>query len=358
MARQKGLTAMNSMKNYFRLLAEDKQKDPTSGVLSAILSFAAWGYGLGVRTFRWLYENKVLPRKRLTYPVISVGNLTWGGTGKTPFVEYLARKAGMYRRVPLILMRGYSHDEALELQSHLPAAVLGVGKDRAKVAERVKKEKRRVDIAVLDDGLQHQALHRDIDIIVVNSLNAFGNGKLMPRGILREPLGVLNRAAIIVLTHVNLVSPEELKKLKEKIKALAPQAQMVETLMEVLFLYRAKTKVRMAIEKMNGRRVATFAAVGTPRSFQLVLRRFQLKTIRNFEFLDHHEYTREELLKIKEVSQSARVDEIITTEKDFYRSRELITEMLNPLVLAARLRVVSGEEFLNDRLFRLLGARP
>ena len=86
---------MDSMKKYFRLLAEDKQNDPTSGVLSALLSLAAWVYGLGVGIFRWLYEHKVLPRKRLPYPVISVGNLTWGGTGKTPFVEYLARKIGM-----------------------------------------------------------------------------------------------------------------------------------------------------------------------------------------------------------------------------------------------------------------------
>jgi tetraacyldisaccharide 4'-kinase len=345
------------MKNYFRLLAEDKQHDAASKVLSVFLFLAAFGYGLGVRVFRWLYEHKILPRKRLPYPVISVGNLTWGGTGKTPFVEYLARKIGIHRRVPLVLTRGYSHDEALELQNHLPAAIIGVGKDRAKVAERVKQEKRHVDIAILDDGLQHQALERDVDIVAINSLNPFGNGSLIPRGILREPLTVLKRAAIIVLTHVNLVSPEELKTLKSRIALLAPQAQVVETVMEVLFLYRAKTKVRMAIEKMAGHRVATFAAVGTPRSFQLVLQRFQLKTVRNFEFLDHHEYTKEELLKIKEVAQSAGAEEIITTEKDFYRSRALITEILNPMILAARLRVVSGDEILTDRLFRLLGVK-
>jgi tetraacyldisaccharide 4'-kinase len=348
---------MDSMKNYFRLLAEDKQNDPTNGVLSGALSLAAWGYGLGVQTFRGLYEKNILKRKHLPYPVISVGNLTWGGTGKTPFVEYLARKIGMHRRVPLVLTRGYSHDEALELQNHLPTAVIGVGKDRAKVAHRVKEEKRHVDVAILDDGLQHQILHRDVDIIVINSLNPFGNGKLIPRGILREPLSVLSRAAIIVLTHVNLVTSEELKKLKEKIAVLAPQARIVETMMEVLFLYRAKTRVRMAIEKMNGRRVATFAAVGTPRSFQLVLQRYQLKTVRNFEFLDHHEYTKEELLKIKEVAQSAGAEEIITTEKDFYRSRPLISDTLNPLILAARLKVVSGEDILTDRLFRLLGVK-
>jgi tetraacyldisaccharide-1-P 4'-kinase len=88
-----------------------------------------------------------------------------------------------------------------------------------------------------------------------------------------------------------------------------------------------------------------------------VLQRFQLKTVRNFEFLDHHEYTKEELLKIKEVAKSAGAEEIITTEKDFYRSRELISETLNPLVLAARLKVVLGDEILTDRLSRLLEAK-
>ena len=348
---------MNSLKNYFRLLAEDKQNDAASALLYPLAGFLAWGYGFGVRTFRWLYENKVLPRKKLSFPVISVGNLTWGGTGKTPVVEYLARKICAHRRAPLILTRGYSHDEVEELQHHLPMAVLGVGKDRAQVAERIQKEKKHVDLALLDDGLQHVILERDVEIVVINSLNPFGNGKLIPRGILREPLTVLKRAMIIVLTHVNLVSEDDLKKLKERLTLLAPQAQVVETLMEPLFLYRAKTRVRMPLEKLTNKRVATFAAVGTPRSFQLVLQRSHLKTVRNFEFLDHHDYNEEELLKIKQIAQSAGAEEIITTEKDFYRSRERISNTLNPLVLAARLRVVSGEEILTDRLFRLLGVR-
>ena len=108
---------------------------------------------------------------------------------------------------------------------------------------------------------------------------------------------------------------------------------------------------------MQGKKAATFAAVGTPRSFQLVLQRCGIKTIRNFEFLDHHQYTEAELQEIKEISQSAGADEIITTEKDFFRSRELMTRALNPLILAARLRIHSGEEILTDRLLRLLGIK-
>lgn len=348
---------MNRLKNYFRLLAEDKANDTASVFLYPVLEMAAWCYRLGVRIFRWLYESKILPRKRLSWPVVSVGNLTWGGTGKTPFVEYLARKISTYRRVPLVLTRGYSHDEVEELQHHLPGVVFGVGKNRAQVAERIQHEKKHVDVVLLDDGLQHLALERDAEIIVINALNPFGNEKLIPRGILREPLDVFRKAVVLVLTHVNLVKEEELKKIREKLGILAPHAAIVETMMEPLFLYRAKNRSRLSLEKLAGKRVATFAAVGTPRSFQLVLQRSLLKTVRNFEFLDHHEYKEPELLQIKQIAQSAGAEEIITTEKDFYRSRNLITQTLNPLVLAVRLRVVSGEDILTDRLFRLIGVR-
>ncbi len=348
---------MDNLKNYFRLLAEDKPVDVLSSFLYPLLELASWVYGRAVRLFRWLHTKKVLKRKRLPFPVISVGNLTWGGTGKTPFVEYLARKICSYRRVPLILTRGYSHDEVESLKHHLPTAILGVGKDRAKVAAQILSEKKHVDIAILDDGFQHAALERDAEIVAINALNPFGNGKLLPRGILREPVTALKEAMIVMLTHVNLVTDEELKKLKEKVAVLAPQAQVIGTFMEPLFLYRAKTKTRIFLDKMTGKRVTTFAAVGTPRSFQLVLQRAQMKTVRNFEFLDHHEYTEKELEQIKQVSLAAGAEEIITTEKDFFRSRELISRVLNPLVLAARLRIVSGEEILTDRLFRLLGVR-
>jgi tetraacyldisaccharide-1-P 4'-kinase len=101
--------------------------------------------------------------------------------------------------------------------------------------------------------------------------------------------------------------------------------------------------------------VATFSGVGTPRSFQLLLANSLIKPVRNFEFEDHHIFTENELRDIKRVSEAASADEIITTEKDFYRSPELITRVLNPLILAARLRISVGEEVLTERLFRLLG---
>ncbi|MDP3921579.1 MAG: tetraacyldisaccharide 4'-kinase [Candidatus Omnitrophota bacterium] len=343
-----------SIRNYFRLLAEDRERGFAARLLGPLLSGIAWVYGVGVGTLRLLHEKKILKRKRLPYPVVSVGNLTWGGSGKTPLVEYLAHRISERRRTPLVLTRGYSQDEIEQLRHHLPRVIIGVGKDRLKVGRNIG-QRNRIDIAVLDDGLQHWPVERDIEIVAVNCLNPFGNGHLLPRGILREPLSVLKNAAIIVLSHVNLVKIEDLKKLKEQIQRIAPNSFIVESYLEPLFFYRARQRSRVSLDRLHNHRVTTFSGVASPRSFQLTLSNFQIKPIRNFEFTDHHPFSVQELEEIKRVSDSAFAAEIITTEKDFYRSPKAISEILNPLILATRLRILSGEDVLTDRLFRLVG---
>jgi tetraacyldisaccharide 4'-kinase len=165
----------------------------------------------------------------------------------------------------------------------------------------------------------------------------------------------LNKASIILISHVNLIKPEELEKLKKKIKSLAPKAFLVESCLEPLFFYRADKRSRVSLDRLQNHRVTTFSGVGTPRSFQLLLSSCQIKPARNFEFEDHHPFSDEELQEVKRVSISAAAEEIVTTEKDFYRDPEKITKILNPLVLATRLRILTGEEILNERLFKLLG---
>src|SRR3989338_10124098 len=170
-----------SMKTYFRLLAEDRENGVASKILCPFLYAASLGYGSVVETVQKLYERKILSRKRLPYPVISVGNLTWGGTGKTPIVEYLARKVGELNRTPLILSRGYSHDEIEQLRHNLPRAIFGIGRDRVKASRQIT-QKEKINVAILDDGLQHWPIERDIEIVAVSGLNPFGNEKLVPRG--------------------------------------------------------------------------------------------------------------------------------------------------------------------------------
>lgn len=344
-----------SLKTYFRLLAEDREPGLGATLLRPFLEIASGIYGFISGVTRQMHQrNNKTTGKKLPIPVISVGNLTWGGTGKTPVVEYLARRISEMNRTPLILSRGYSQDEIEQMKHHVPHALFGIGKDRLQSAQKAMSQKK-ADMAILDDGLQQWALHRDIDMITVNALNPFGNGKLLPRGILREPLFALQRASVIVITHVNLVSREVLDDLKKRIQAIAPKTAILETYMEPLFLYRANKRKRVALQKLQNQKVTTFSGIGMPRSFQLLLSKCQIRPARNFEFNDHHRFSDKELEEIKQISRSASISEIITTEKDFFRSPDAITRILNPLVLATRLRVASGEELLNQQLLHFLG---
>lgn len=343
-----------SPRNYFRRLAEDYEKGTLAQFLLPFLEFSSGIYGSEIRKKRVAYENGKSQRKKLPVPVVSIGNLTWGGTGKTPLVEFIARRLAERGRKVLILTRGYGHDESEQMKHHMPDVLIGVGKNRYETACELAK-KHPVDIAILDDGLQHFRLQRDLEIVTINALNPFGNGKLLPRGILREPLETLSRAHLVVISHSNLISNENLEKIKTEIRTHAPQAGMVETFLEPLFFYRAKKKVRVPLNKLENQKVTTFSGVGVPRSFQLMLARLQIRPLRNFEFPDHHPFSESDLKEIKEVSTSSSASEIITTEKDFFRCQNLIAE-LNPLVLAARLRIASGEGILMQKLARLLEA--
>jgi len=318
---------------------------------------AAWIYGAAAALRRSLYERDKLKRTKLPFPVISVGNLSWGGTGKTPLVEYLCRRAGERGATPLVLTRGYCHDEIEQMKRQLPRALFGVGANRAEVALRMAAQAP-IRLAVLDDGFQHFPVRRDLEIITLNALNPFGNGKLIPRGILREPLTLLDRAHVVVITHANLLEAKQLEGLRAQLSKAAPKALLVEALLEPLFFYRAKKRMRVMIDRLRNQRVTTFAGIGTPRSFQALLSHCGIKPVRNFEFPDHHAFTAGDFTEIKRVSESASVDEIITTEKDYCRSPKLIAEILNPLILATRLRISSGEDALISKLTAWIGGLP
>ncbi len=340
-------------RTYFRRLAEGYETGPGAKALSPLLSVASGFYGAGVGLTRSFYEKGFFKSERFPFPVVSIGNLTWGGTGKTPLVEYVARRISERQKMAVILTRGYGSDETEQYKQNLQRVTIGVGKDRVAVAKDIMK-KQPVDIAILDDGMQHWPIKRDFEIVMVNALNPFGNGRLIPRGVLREPISALERASAVVISHSNLVPEKELRELKDKLQKLAPKAFLVEAYLEPLFFYRGRKKARVPLQKLENQKVTTFSGVGSPQSFRLLLSKIKIRAVRNFEFTDHHPFTEKDLKEIKMVSDSASSQEIITTEKDFYRNPELIGEKLNPLVLATRLRMHTGEEEFNRRLMRLI----
>src|SRR5947209_3482800 len=181
-----------------------------------------------------LFDRGWARSHRAAVPVISVGNLTVGGTGKTPCVEYVAR---FFRRMELsvaILSRGYGaehgpNDEALVLEENLPDVPHLQGADRVTLA-RTAVEELESEVLVLDDGFQHRRLARDLDIVLIDATNPWGHGYLLPRGLLRESPRGLKRAGVVMLTRCDQVSGDEVKRIRERVGQLAPQAAVVETI--------------------------------------------------------------------------------------------------------------------------------
>lgn len=342
-----------TLRNYFRLVAEGRYRGPGIRVLMFFLQLLSWVYRLGIQMRRKFYEWKIWRSKKLPIPVISVGNITWGGVGKTPITMHLSRFFLSEGRTPLILTRGYGKDEIREYAASIPDAPVGVGKDRVKAATDILKF-RSADVALLDDGFQHWRIQRDLDIVVVSAVNPFGNRLLIPAGILREKLPNLRRADIIIFNDVNLISRKTFEEIRNQVKALAPKAELMEAQREPLYFYMGRTKERLDLSRLKGRRVTTFSGVGTPRSFQLLISKLGLKTIRNFEFCDHHDFSEEELREIAEVKESSQSDYVVTTEKDFLRKENLIASVLNPLILKVSLRITVGDGILKDRLRKAL----
>jgi tetraacyldisaccharide 4'-kinase len=344
-----------TLRNHFRLIAEERSSGG-AWFWKPMLQLASLFYGLGLFFHQRFYQTGVLKRKAFQKSVISVGNITWGGTGKTPLVEYIARFYINRGNVPLILSRGYGRDETRVLAKQLPEAQVAIGKDRYQAAQAALAQKP-ADVIILDDGFQHWSIKRDLDVITINVLNPFGNFSLIPRGILREPLSALKRASLVVLTDVNLASRKELEGLKTKIRSYAPKVEFVEAYREALYFYRPGNRERIQPVRLAGERVTTFSGIGTPRSFQMLLNQTGLKTVRNFEFSDHHPFKEKELKEILEAKEASKSGEIVTTEKDFYRSEEAIGKILNPLILKTRLHLTTGETLLHQYLARFAQPR-
>ncbi len=343
-----------TLRNYFRLLTEDQlYVSRWSWFWKPVLTCASYFYVLGLIVHRLFYRIGILKARSFSKPVISIGNITWGGTGKTPIVEYVGRFYLNRRKTPLILTRGYGSDEDKQLAKQLPDAKFGVGGNRFEQGEQILKT-HNADVIILDDGFQHWNIKRDLDIVSINVLNPFGNSSLIPRGILREPLASLKRASIVVLTDVNLTPRKELENLKAKIHAISSKIEFIEAYREPLYFYRPESRERIQVGRFQGQRVTSFSGIGTPRSFLMLLNQIGLKTVRNFEFSDHHHYSENELREIVFAKETSECQEIITTEKDFHRCEKEMRKMVKPLVLKVRLRLTTGEHMLHQYLSRFI----
>ncbi len=338
----------------------------------------------------FFYRCRLLKRKKLPGYTISVGNITVGGTGKTPAVEMLAKELQRRNRKVAILSRGYKRvhspqsplkywwanivpskmpagrhskmgivsdgtkmlmpvreagDEPYLLAGNLPGIAVIVGKDRFS-SGKYALDNLGVDTLILDDGYQHWPLERDLDIVVIDSTNPFGNGYLLPRGRLREPLKNLRRGNLFLLTRVD--QADDLEGLRERLRKLNPGAKIMETVHHPECLLELRTGEQRELSLLAGKRALVLSSIGYPESFERTLTSLGALLVEKIRFPDHHWYNEDELREIGAGALRKEAEFIVTTEKDTVRIPSGTASPVEILYLRIRLRIVRGEEILEE----------
>jgi tetraacyldisaccharide 4'-kinase len=312
------------------------------------LRIAAAAYGLGVN-HRNAYYDRAGAQARLPVPVISVGNLTVGGTGKTPMVIELLRQLARLDRVPAVVARGYGqtggpNDEQTLIQRRCPSAICVTDRDRVRGARRALELG--ADCIILDDGFQHRRLSRDLDIVLVDATRPFGFGHLLPRGLLREPLTALRRARAVVLTRCDQVCAEEAGRTEARLRDLAPQAVHVRCRHRVTSI-QGLDGGPMGPMTLAGQRVLLFAGIANPRAFAGTVSALGATIVGAHWWPDHHHYTARDILLLARPNLLPH-DALVTTEKDAVKLADLSgVDTLRILVVCVDL------EFLGDGGSRL-----
>jgi len=301
----------------------------------------SWGYGAGVKGRELAYQHGWLAVKRLPQPTICIGNITVGGTGKTPLVIRLAKDLLAQGLRPAVLLRGYkrekikrapvlvrdaddiratiaeSGDEAMELAERLPGACVGVGADRYAVGNYILKH-HPVDCFILDDGFQHHRLERDINIVTVDVTDPWGGGHLLPAGLLREPPDALRRADAVVLTRTGSVGPDRLSVLRAEVSMnMRPSSGLLESRHEPRQLISLQQSKNLPLSELKGKRVLVVSAIGNPKSFENTLTQLGAHLVATMRLADHS--GRVEQVR-QWIAQNRRHAEwVLMTEKDAMR---------------------------------------
>ncbi len=310
----------------FRRLANGSMTGYRPAALRAALALVAAPYGLATVLRNTVYDLGLLRRHAAPIPVISVGNLTLGGTGKTPLVAWVARQLAAAGRRPAVVSRGYAarpgetSDEAAELAILLPGVPHVADRDRVRGV--VTAAGRAADVAVLDDGFQHRRLRRDLDLVAIDASDPFGCGHLFPRGLLRESVAGLARADAAVLTRATSVAADR----RAEIRAAVTRARdgrpplWLETEHRPVALRSAEGSVE-PLAAIRGGRVAAFCGIGNPEAFRTTLASCDLEVAGFRSFADHHAYTASDCDALGRWAAGLAADRIIITLKDLVKIR-------------------------------------
>ncbi len=352
-----------------------------------ILRGLSFFYGGAVKLRLLLYRKRILRAQHLGCLVVVVGNLTVGGTGKTPVVERLAQTLQKKGRKVAILSRGYKSrkepvlkkwlrmllhqppspprvvsdgatvlhdsevagDEPYMLARNLPGVVVVTDKDRVK-AGLYAIRRFGVDTLILDDGFQYFQLQDHLQLLLIDKTNPFGNHHLLPRGILREPLRQMRRASYVFLTKSEEPADEELL---TTLRRYRPEEEWIECAHRPRHLRHVNGTAEEPLEFLRGRRVGALSGIATPESFESFLQELGAEEIRPFRFLDHHRFTPTELKRVGEKALASGLDCLVTTEKDAVRIPPSFDAGLPLYFLRVEIQMLAGAESFDEAVRRI-----
>lgn len=292
--------------------------------LLGILRLGSWAYGalVGLRNRR--YDTQ--PCDPVSVPVISIGNITVGGTGKTPMVIAVAQWLLELGRNPVVVARGYraegggANDEELVIRKHCPGVAYVADSNRRAGAERAI-HRLAADCVVLDDGFQHRKLPRQLDIVLVDATCPFGFGFLLPRGLLREPVRSLKRADVIVLTRCDQASQRQREQIARVVSRVNGRAPCLSARHAVVGIERLDGSAWSG--EVSGKRAVVFGAIANPSALVTTVKTMGVAVVGTRWWSDHHRYTRGELNHLLQSGRFPPHEFLMTTEKDAVKLAQL-----------------------------------
>ncbi len=342
-----------------------------ASALRLLLRIASAFYGIAVRLRNLLYDLGVMRSRPANATVICVGNITAGGTGKTPLVVWLCNLL-LARKIPTtVLTRGYKTDSAKRLPhidepallaQSCPGLQVVVNPDRVAGAAEAAGTLG-AQVLVMDDGFQHRRLTRDLDIIAIDATDPFGGGRILPAGLLREPLSSLARAQAAVITRSDLVSEEQLASIEQRLKAIHPRVVLVRAAHAPVSIF-TQSGDSLPLGEVDGKRVLGFCGIGNPAAFFETVRRIGCELVETLTFDDHHHYSREDIAEIASRARQVGAELVLTTQKDWVSSpfsqideNKTPKDEANFAFLNIELQFTTGTEQLTALIERALEGR-
>ncbi len=366
------------MRDYLLRVINGEENDYKAKVVRILLNILAFIYRILLKVRVVVYKLGIKKSKKLCSPVISIGNITVGGTGKTPLVKFLANRFKEDNLESVILTRGYKSnnedaltivsngqeilvdanqagDEAYLLARHLEDVPVISGKRRSLTGDYACR-KFGPDFIILDDGFQHWQLNRDYDIVVIDGTNPFSNATLLPAGLLREPLSSLKRADAFVITKVDQITGKEVAEIKQQIREYNSDDVIITTRHRPGYLREITSSKHEKIE-LKDKRVVAVSGIGNPESFTKTLTSLEAEVVKHFKFADHYQYDSEDIMEIYTTATTEDIDMIVTTEKDAVSIEaadfsEIVKGEMPFKVLGIEIEILDSEakflEMLND----------